>query len=157
MSVFLGSLEFRCFLFLFFFLSFSLWNVHLNCVGSEDAPLRSVESRTTYDTMCQCPWYCCSIAMIRCKVPTKKGVPPDREGSLPTYGPNERRASYVNMGGKHISQGKHWITTKKAPEDIPELVCCGNWASSCLWSFPVSKGENNSCCKRRRKVSLWPP
>ena len=82
--------------FLFFFFLF-VWNVHLDYVGSEYAPLRSVESRTTYDTRCQCPWYCCSIAMARCRVPSKRGVPSDRRWSQPTYGPRERRASYVNM------------------------------------------------------------
>ena len=50
--------------------------------------------------------------MIRCKVPTKKGVPPDREGSLRTYGPNERRASYVNM--KNLAERRIRIVRKDA-------------------------------------------
>ena len=63
-----------------YFLFHYVFNVHLNCGGSEYAPVRSIDSRTTYDTRCQCPWYCDSIAMVRCKVPSKGGVPPDRRG-----------------------------------------------------------------------------
>ena len=56
------------------FLFHCVFNVHLNCVEAEYAPLRSIESRATYDTRCQCPWYCCSIAMVRCRVPSKRGA-----------------------------------------------------------------------------------
>ena len=63
-----------------FFLFHCVCNVHLNDGESEYAPLRSSESRTTYDTRCQCPWDCGAIAMVRCKVPSKRGVPTDRGG-----------------------------------------------------------------------------
>ena len=105
--------------FLFFFFLF-VCNVHLKCVGSEYAPLRSVESITTYDPRCQCPWYCSSISMVRCRVPSKKGVPPDREGSQPTYGPGERRASYVNM--KSLAKGRLQMVRKDAEKK--EMTFC---------------------------------
>ena len=67
-----------------YFLFHYVFNVHLNCGGSKYAAVRSNESRTTYDTRCQCPWYYVSIAMVRCMVPSKIGFQPDRRGSQPT-------------------------------------------------------------------------
>ena len=52
-----------------FFLFHCVFNVHLNCVESEYAPLRSIESRTTYDTRCQCPWYRSLISIFSCVHP----------------------------------------------------------------------------------------
>ena len=51
------------------------------------------------------------FTVLQCNVSDKRGVPPDRgEGSQPTYGPSERRASYVNM--KNLAKGRIRIVRK---------------------------------------------
>ena len=61
------------------------------------------------------------------QVPSKKGVPPDREGSQPTYGPGERRASYVNM--KNLAKGRIRIVRKDAEKNV-QREKFSQWATS---------------------------
>ena len=75
-----------------------------------------------YDTRFQCSWYCCSIAMVRCRfVRKKREVSPGRgEGSQPTYGPGERRASYVNM--KSLAKGRLQMVRKDAKKKGSDIL-----------------------------------
>ena len=43
------------------------------------------------------------------------------------------------------------------PRIFPNWMCCETEPAAASDHCPLSKGENHSCCKRRRNVSLWPP
>ena len=61
-----------------------------------------------------------TLRYVQLSPPSKKGVPPDREGSQPTYGPGERRASYVNM--KSLAKGRLQMVRKDAEKKGSDIL-----------------------------------
>ena len=70
--------------------------------------------------------------------------------------------SYPKADNLSILKGGAYIMVfeeqpKRHPKIFPICMCCETEPAAASDHFPLSKGENHSCCKRRRKVSLWPP
>ena len=62
--------------------------------------------------------------------------------------------------GRYVFRGESIYLEEQPirhPRIYPNWMCCETEPAAASDHFPLSKGENHSCCKRRRKVSLWPP